>query len=119
MSASEIATSAWPSNSELRLEATRELPAHRRVCPFEGFRRGPDSLHKKLAVPSDGRDYSVLTAWPASTAELPNWMSTTRRHVLGGPIMFALRGRRTTGPGQRSSNGFVGGSVKETCDECA
>ena len=119
MSASEIDPPAWPSNSELRLEAMRELPAHRRLCPFEGFRRGLDSLHKKLGAPSDGVAIRVLRRGQRQ----PRICQTGRRPLVGtlsgSLVAFTLRGPRMTGGRRHLPDGASATQVKEACDESA
>jgi len=125
VSASEIATPAWPSNSELRLEAMQGLPAHRRLCPVEGFSRGLDSLHKRLGAPAAGHGnkwvqspiavVSVFrgTHYPAPRRgqRQPQTRQSRGRPPVGmlsgSLIAFTLRGPRTTAGRRRLPDGFV------------
>ena len=119
MSASEIATSAWPSNSELRLEASGNCRPTDDCARLRASDGGLDSLHKTLGAPSDGVAIRLLPCGQRRPRNLPNWMSTTGRHERGSLIMFALRGRRTTGPVSARPTDSSATQVKETCDECA
>lgn len=77
--ASEIVASAWSSKSELRLEAMRELPAHRRVCPFEGLRRS------SRRPPADRERQRVAQQSTSGSRCEDRYMGERRYRLCGDP----------------------------------